>query len=156
MDLHAHILSHAITLNFLLKSHDHCSYLVGVSCFPISELITSHWASALASSSFFCTKHMKQFSNYHSNTMSMSLKKFKTKSHILDVKKNYIYIHTCIIFFLPGRNGEFVGSCVGNCVLSGLICSNSGGRSLGGSAVCRGTSTGGRTKNKTDKQIHDA
>ena len=56
-------------------------------------------------------------------------------------------------FFLPGRNGEFVGSCVGNCVLSGLICSNSGGRSLGGSAVCRGTSTGGRTKNKTNKYM---
>lgn len=153
MDLHPHILSHAITSNFLLKSHDHCSYLVGVGSFLISELITSHWGSALASSSFSCTKHIKQFSNYHSNTMSMSLKQ---KVVFLMSKKITSTFIRALFFFLPGRNGEFVGSCVGNCVLSGLICSNSGGRSLGGSAVCRGTSTGGRTKNKTTKQIHYA
>ena len=97
---------------------------------------------------------MKQFSNYHSNGMSMSLKQ---KVIFLTSKKiTFTFKQFALFFFLPGRNGEFVGSCVGNCVLSGLICSNSGGRSLGGSAVCRGTSTGGRTKNKTNKQIHDA
>ena len=100
MDLHPHILSHAITSNFLLKSHDHCSYLVGVGCFPISELIISHWASALASSSFFCTKHMKQFSNYHPNSMSMSL-----KQKVIFLMSKKLHLHSYMHYFFSYQVG---------------------------------------------------
>lgn len=52
------------------------------------------------------------------------------------------------IFFLLGRNEEFVGFWVGNEVFFGLICFNSGGRFFGRFVVCRGISTGGRIENK--------